>query len=138
MPDTCEGPDYDRAGGAARGPEVWRQGTVEAVFENPAIVARPGKQHWRVVHAHALERLPTMASGSVNAVVIDPPYGISIDNRHWDGRNIHHALLATGATRLSQGQASSWGTRTPDLQDISGLPISAVLEAIAAHRRRLS
>jgi site-specific DNA-methyltransferase (adenine-specific) len=71
-----------------------------------------GRDRWRVVEADTLDELPTMPSASVDAVVTDPPYGISFDGRDWDGRAIHRAVATTGGgRRLSDGQAfERWTT----------------------------
>jgi DNA modification methylase len=70
-----------------------------------------GRERWRVVEADSLDELPTLPSASVDAVVTDPPYGISFDGRDWDGRAIHHAVTTAGAKRLSDGEAfERWTT----------------------------
>jgi site-specific DNA-methyltransferase (adenine-specific) len=69
------------------------------------------RERSRVVEADMLDELPALPSASVDAVVTDPPYGISFDGRDWDGRAIHHAVTAPGSGRLSDGQAfERWTT----------------------------
>ena len=71
-----------------------------------------GSERWRVIQADTLTLLPELPDASIDAVVTDPPYGISFHNQHWDGRDIHHAALASGRRRqLSKGQAfEHWTT----------------------------
>jgi site-specific DNA-methyltransferase (adenine-specific) len=73
--------------------------------------ARTGSTGWRVVCADTLRWLPDLPDASIDAVVTDPPYGISFDHQHWDGSAIHEAIAATGEHRLSDGQAfERWTT----------------------------
>lgn len=39
---------------------------------------------WEVKHADCLAALPGLASESVDAVITDPPYGISVNGMNWD------------------------------------------------------
>jgi site-specific DNA-methyltransferase (adenine-specific) len=78
----------------------------------PAHAALPGsRERWRVLEADTLRALPTFADACVDAVVTDPPYGISFDGRDWDGRAIHQATTTAKARRLTDGQAfERWST----------------------------
>ena len=68
------------------------------------------RDRWRVIDDDTLKRLPQFPDASVDAVVCDPPYGISFDNQDWDGRAIHHAVTPD-QPRLSDGQAfERWTT----------------------------
>jgi DNA modification methylase len=70
------------------------------------IALRSGCDRWRVVQADTLTLLPTLPDASIDAVVTDPPYGISFHGEYWDGRDIHQTALASGRERrLSNGQA---------------------------------
>ena len=65
-----------------------------------------GSERWRVVQADTLTLLPELPDASIDAVVTDPPYGISFHGQHWDGRDIHHTAMASGRERrLSKSQA---------------------------------
>jgi site-specific DNA-methyltransferase (adenine-specific) len=72
------------------------------------------RERWRVIEDDTLELLPQLPDASVDAVVCDPPYGISFDNQDWDGCAIHHAVTRD-QPRLSDGQAferwtTMWGS----------------------------
>jgi site-specific DNA-methyltransferase (adenine-specific) len=43
---------------------------------------------WGLVHADALALLRQFPPGSVDAVVTDPPYGLSFRDEHWDGGSL--------------------------------------------------
>jgi len=60
---------------------------------------------WTVLHADSLHALTELPTGSVDAVVCDPPYGISFNGHAWDGPAIHHAASTHAARRLSSGAA---------------------------------
>lgn len=70
-------------------------------------------ERWTVVQADSLRLLAEIPDASIDAIVSDPPYGISFHQQAWDGRAIHDAALReTGAgVRLSPGQAfERWTT----------------------------
>jgi site-specific DNA-methyltransferase (adenine-specific) len=57
-----------------------------------------------------LEELPVQ---SVDAVVCDPPYGIDLQGRHWDGRAIRESAATTSTRgRMSRSEAFQEWTRT--------------------------
>ncbi len=60
---------------------------------------------WTVLHADSLHALTELPDASVDAVVCDPPYGISFNGHTWDGPAIHAAARASGTRRLSAGEA---------------------------------
>ncbi len=39
---------------------------------------------WKILHGDCLEILPTLAADSIDAVVTDPPYGLSFMGKAWD------------------------------------------------------
>jgi DNA modification methylase len=39
---------------------------------------------WRLLAGDSLELLPTLAAGSVDAVVTDPPYALGLRGTGWD------------------------------------------------------
>jgi site-specific DNA-methyltransferase (adenine-specific) len=46
------------------------------------------RQRWGLVQADALGLLRQLPPGSVDAVVTDPPYGLSFNGEHWDGGSL--------------------------------------------------
>jgi DNA modification methylase len=57
---------------------------------------------WRVEHADCLKALAELRAGSVEAVVTDPPYGISFNGMAWDrprGRPTRRRTKSGGAAR---------------------------------------
>ncbi|MEJ7783284.1 MAG: site-specific DNA-methyltransferase [Solirubrobacteraceae bacterium] len=42
---------------------------------------------WGLVHADALALLKQLPAGSIDAVVVDPPYWLGFKGEHWDGGN---------------------------------------------------
>ena len=76
-------------------------------------VALPtGRERWRIAQADTLTALPELPDASIDAVVTDPPYGISFQQQAWDGRDIHHAALASSTERrVSKGRTfEHWTT----------------------------
>ncbi len=67
---------------------------------------------WTVLHADSLHALTELPDASVDAVVCDPPYGISFNGHAWDGPAIHAAARASGTHRLSAGEAFEAWTAT--------------------------
>jgi site-specific DNA-methyltransferase (adenine-specific) len=69
--------------------------------------------HWRVLHGDSLELLGDLRENSVDAVVCDPPYGISFRGRHWDGRAIRESAATTSSRRrLGTNEAFQEWTRS--------------------------
>lgn len=60
---------------------------------------------WTVLHADSLHALTELPTDSVDAVVCDPPYGISFNGHAWDGAAIRHAASTGADHRLSPGEA---------------------------------
>jgi DNA modification methylase len=57
---------------------------------------------WSLIHGDALQLLAKLPDHSVDAVVCDPPYGISFAGQSWDGTAIRDAV---SHEKLSAGQA---------------------------------
>lgn len=69
---------------------------------------------WRLVEADALTVLAKLPENSVDAIVTDPPYGLSFHGESWDGADIYRARSHDGK-RLSRGEAferwaQTWAT----------------------------
>lgn len=64
-----------------------------------------------VLEGDCLEVLAGLETGSVDAVVCDPPYGIDFQGERWDGRAIRDAAARTVGQRLSAGAAYQAFTR---------------------------
>ncbi len=58
-----------------------------------------------MLHADSLHALTELPAASVDAVVCDPPYGISFNGHAWDGPAIHQAASVHADRRLSPGEA---------------------------------
>ena len=54
-------------------------------------------RHWGVIEADTLSFLPLLPSGSVDAVVTDPPYGTGFGGMAWDGTNIRQLTGGRGS-----------------------------------------
>jgi DNA modification methylase len=65
---------------------------------------------WGLVEADALMLLAKLPDACVDAIVTDPPYGISFGDEAWDGKDIHRAVSAEGE-RLSAAEAFERWTR---------------------------
>jgi len=61
---------------------------------------------WEVCHADCIEAMQAMDAESIDAVVCDPPYGISFMGKEWDGKAISAAAERDRATRKSLGDHS--------------------------------
>lgn len=70
----------------------------------------------RVLHGDCLDVLPTLPAASVDAVVTDPPYGISFMGREWDRPG--QAVRAT--TTAAEAAANPYGRARAELADYSG------------------
>lgn len=57
---------------------------------------------WGLIEGDALTVLAKLPENSVDAIVTDPPYGISFKGQSWDGADIRRAV---GDERLSTGEA---------------------------------
>lgn len=60
---------------------------------------------WTVLHADSLSALTELPAASVDAVVCDPPYGITFNGHAWDGPAIRQATSARTGPRVSPGEA---------------------------------
>jgi len=81
-----------------------------------------GAATWTVVHADCLDVLPTLADGSVDAVVTDPPYGIgeaSGRNRSGGGVDKNGLFVAS----IDYG-SDSWDDSTADAGVAEALRVS--------------
>ena len=54
-------------------------------------------QTWGLIEADALLTLAKLPDACVDAIVTDPPYGISIGGAAWDGRDIRRSGGGTSA-----------------------------------------
>jgi DNA modification methylase len=61
-------------------------------------------ERWRLLEADALLTLAKLPNACVDAIVCDPPYGISIVGEAWDGSSIRKAARANAA-HLHAGEA---------------------------------
>ena len=69
-------------------------------------------RRWALVEADALALLAKLPDASVDAVVTDPPYGIDIAGRSWDGADIRRDARRTGGGRMRPGRSfECWTTR---------------------------
>jgi len=59
-------------------------------------------ERWRLIEGDALELLARLPEGCLDAVVTDPPYGLSFHDEAWDGADIHR-IASSG--RLGAGEA---------------------------------
>lgn len=55
-----------------------------------------GTDRWRLVEGDALLALAKIPDHSVDAIVTDPPYGISFAGNAWDGKAIQQAVSSAG------------------------------------------
>jgi site-specific DNA-methyltransferase (adenine-specific) len=60
--------------------------------------------HWRLVEGDALSVLAKLPENSVDAICVDPPYGIAFHGESWDGADIYRVRSQDGE-RLSRGEA---------------------------------
>jgi DNA modification methylase len=60
---------------------------------------------WRVEHGDCMALLDRLESGSVDAVVTDPPYGIDFQHAAWDGRAIDATATRLEGRRLTPSEA---------------------------------
>jgi site-specific DNA-methyltransferase (adenine-specific) len=64
---------------------------------------------WGLIEGDALRVLTALPTSSIDAVCVDPPYGIGFHNEAWDGADIHRAVA--GGERLSASEAfERWTT----------------------------
>ena len=56
-------------------------------------------RRWGLVHADALELLGALPAASLDAIVTDPPYGLSFNNQPWDGGHLADGLGFQAFTR---------------------------------------
>lgn len=52
---------------------------------------------WGVIEADTLALLPKLPSGSIDAVVTDPPYGIDFGGMAWDGKHMRDLIGGRGS-----------------------------------------
>jgi DNA modification methylase len=88
---------------------------------------------WRLVEGDALEVLKKLPSRSVDAVVVDPPYNLSLAGNAWDGKAIRQAASAAGE-RLSPNEAFARWTRVWATEARRVLRPGGYLVAFAAPR----
>ena len=90
---------------------------------------------WRVLHGDCLELLADLGTGSVDAVVCDPPYGINFQGKRWDGQAIRESAAATSQHgRLSRGEALQEFTRSWATQCLRALKPGGHLLAFGSPR----
>lgn len=69
------------------------------------------RMRWGLAHADALLMLGLLPDACIDAICVDPPYGLSFHNESWDGADIYRAVSGDGE-RLSKGEAfERWTTR---------------------------
>ena len=69
----------------------------------------------RLIHGDCLEILPTLAAGSVDAVITDPPYGMDkfqFDNEEWEVTKLLSRVLTDGVIYMFCGDNSYIEART--------------------------
>ncbi len=54
-------------------------------------MANAPRRRWQIIHADCLTTLPKLDPTSIDAVITDPPYGISIFGMKWDKLDPHRA-----------------------------------------------
>jgi DNA modification methylase len=92
-------------------------------------------RRWRVLHGDNLTALAELPRASVDAVVCDPPYGIDLQGRRWDGRAIREGAAATSTRqRLSRGEAFQEWTRSWAAECLEVLKPGAHLLAFGSPR----
>jgi DNA modification methylase len=76
------------------------------------------RRRWEVRHADCLLLLPRLDASSIDAVVTDPPYGISINNMSWDSPRRLDPMRAptrvrsrTSPRMAFQGFCAEWATQ---------------------------
>jgi DNA modification methylase len=67
-------------------------------------------QRWGLFEADALMLLVKLPDACIDCIVTDPPYGIGIGGKAWDGTDIRKAA-SSGGERLSAGKALECWTR---------------------------
>ena len=76
---------------------------------------------WRILQGDSLTLLGDLPPESVDAMICDPPYGIDLQGRAWDGRAIRESAATTSTRRrLTSNQAYqewaySWATACLEL-----------------------
>ncbi len=76
----------------------------------PLALYEDDTQSWGLIEADALMLLAKLPDSCVDAIVTDPPYGISFGDQAWDGKDIHRAVSGEGE-RLSTAEAFERWTR---------------------------
>ncbi len=90
---------------------------------------------WRVLHDDCLAALAKLPRESVDTVICDPPYGIDLHGRRWDGRAIRESAAATSKRRqLSRGEAFQEWTRSWAAECLEVLKPGAHLLAFGSPR----
>ncbi|MGD0453451.1 MAG: site-specific DNA-methyltransferase [Solirubrobacteraceae bacterium] len=79
--------------------------------ERKPSVYRDATDCWRLIEADALLTLAKLPENSIDAIVVDPPYGIGFHDEAWDGADIYRAASRDGE-QLSAGEAFTRWTRT--------------------------
>jgi DNA modification methylase len=67
-------------------------------------IYRDATDRWRLLEADALLALAKLPDSCVDAIVVDPPYGIGFRGESWDGADIYRAARKN-AQQLSDGEA---------------------------------
>lgn len=88
---------------------------------------------WGLLEADALLTLAKLPDACVDAIICDPPYGISFKNEAWDGSNIRRATAKNGE-RLSQGEALARWTRVWATEALRVLKPGGFMVAFGAPR----
>ena len=72
---------------------------------------------WQIIHGDCLEVLKTLPSGSVDAVVTDPPYGVDFRGASWDScipNWIGEARRVAKVVVFTTGVTTLWDYPRPD------------------------
>ena len=64
---------------------------------------------WRLLHGDSLDVLAELPDQCIDALISDPPYGISFKGNRWDGTSIRESAAHRTRRRLTPGQAfAAW------------------------------
>jgi len=96
-------------------------------------VYRDDTDRWRLIEGDALAVLAGLPENSIDAVVADPPYGISFAGNDWDGKAIRQSVESDDE-RLSANEAFARWTRIWASEALRVLKPGGHLLAFAAPR----
>ena len=108
--------------------------TAPATAHSPTGAPTAPDTPWTVLHADSLHALTELPAASIDAVVCDPPYGISFNGHDWDGRAIRQAAGARSTRPLFPGEALETWTQTWALECLRVLKPGGHVAAFGAAR----